>query len=207
MLPSNGIFIFGAEEQSFNSSSHLTNFIKYLFSDSTNHQANELTAHNAFFYAGKSGKAGRFVNDNKAEITLFKDFIANEKLTYQSCIMDIHYLFFLIEINGKLFSNIVGERNGKLVMYLNYDTFMDIAHEYFYDEPHAFENALMAKIEQCNVNPIHISEPSISESDRRMIELALHKQVKRFCNRDTIISISHGDQSSAYHIHRITRRS
>lgn len=204
MQKNNGrIFLITAgNSQSFTNRGHLHNFLKYLYSCTTKHPQTDLTQFNFFEHKDESG----FVIEASKAYNSFKKKYWNDIQDHSIFTMDLYYVYFLLEINGKLVSNMFNARGN-----LELD---EVAKEillarYFKNDENAFKQSLKKVISDArNLKNTFLHNATLD--DRKEIEQCVKSSINseiKLKDFDVFLTISHHDQEeSLYHVHRLLKK-
>ena len=116
---------------------------------------------------------------------------------------DLTYVAFMIEKDGKLITNLLTHGGDENTLHLttDEDSINAIVEIYYGGDIDGFYEAVEARYKKYDD---FIEYRDASEEDREKIELMLHKMIiDQSEEKDAMLSISHNDQESLYHIHRI----
>lgn len=200
------IFLLNAGTQSFQDGGHFQNFLKYLFSCSKSHQENENTKNNCYFQDPSKGDDGcTFVDNGQTNYNAFKNKWWNETKDVSTLLNNLHYIPFAIGQNGKLYSNFltIDEQTNSIKITLEEGMINAIINHYFAGDGTNFSNALHRLHKEYGE---FIPFDNCPLNDRVLIEKKIHSSLEDTIEpSNLLISISHTDQDSLYHIHRILK--
>jgi hypothetical protein len=189
----------------FEDARHMENFIKYLFSQSMRHRANELTHLNAVSINGFPDIFWNADPRNNA-----KNFLAAHRpplKNWSTIFNDGAYISFICSVNNQTYSNLItGHQNRD-------DTFTHSPIiDSFYDELKEFMGPDQLNREIHNAigaSKVVMNWDLAPAADRLEIERRCHQAANEQLSGTAYITISHNDQkdhNQHYHIHRLRDR-
>lgn len=209
--PKNLIYFVYSGEETFNDEEHLHNYIKYLFSCSNSHTENENTKNNFYLSLNKTTGALNtcsFVYDSHDKYSKFTKKFSLELNDCRKLKNDLFYVVFMLHFNGKIISNIFKylEEDNSLTYVLPKEALGVVINEHF-DCEEDFEDLLENNLSSTNNEYFHLDD--VSSEERIIIEKLVHleliKNSKYYPEGTVLLSISHHDQESMYHIHRLIK--
>lgn len=204
----NKIFLIHSETEFFNDRQHLLNFIKYLFSQSKQHQPNSLTPLNFYFKYNSITKKHvfNFLDEPQKKYNIFLKTNDNTLDNYENIYNDLMYPVFFIQLDGLLYTNLLIINENNLSVSYPENLFQIIIDEYFGGIEDEFYDLVNKLIKQ-DVKVVEFS--NATKEHREKIEILIHKELikNQSSNLELLIQISHHDQSehSLYHIHRLLK--
>jgi len=199
-------FLIYAGIKDFKNNKHLHNFIKYLFGSPTSlrHKPNEFTKNNVFVENYPIGTEFKFTINPMSDYNKFKNKFW-KSLHYNTLINDVHYVFFVLELNGKLISNFVdNKQNNEPVINTTKELYSVLLQRYFCDDENLFNKYLENIYKKYNNQIVNYED--VTRDERMFIEKKIHDKIYRDRPCKTLISICHTDQIEEhpmYHIHRL----
>lgn len=179
----------------FTDKKHLINFIRYLLSLTQKHPNNSRTKFNYInMYIMDSGQLGLAKKETYQEII---NMIEETGLEWNELVNDLCYWAYIIPINGKLFSNFATGKEEQINvesiifdelkrLHPNIESILE-KHMNDYKEIHWFDTA--------------------SEQEHLILEEILEQhQLEMLPDILPLLHVSHVDQDSIHHIHRIYRK-
>lgn len=199
----NLILIPELEPVGFSDNLHLQNFIKYLFSYSKGHPANNSTKDNHCSYEN-SGKL--LFTDMSNQSFVYNDFKNSNwnSFDYMTNINNIIYPFFILDLNGKVCSNIVSGKMSDLSNDLEEEFYWKILSDYGLsgDDLNILINSVLKTV---NGSFIHCFY-SLPINEKHLIDKLVYQEIRSQLGEDLIL-VTHHDQDSVekrnYHIHRL----
>lgn len=198
------IYITRIKKVRFDSLAHMTNFIKYMFSQSLKHQVNELTKLNYW----RDGEDGGFLVE-PLEIMKALKKKHNKKLDFGMLANDLSYLNFILDIKGTLYSNFIEFDGENINMDLPENIEEYIIDDYHGGDPEAFNRYLSKYIQRKTEDgkrPIFryqdVEDPLIREEIEKLQFTALNERHPE----KVVFEVSHWDQNEGngvLHIHRL----
>lgn len=198
----NKIFLLYVGESSFHNERHFKNFVKYLFSQSTKHQPNNETKNNCFIQCDENGRKGFLMNDKnpKVELSNFnKKFNKNYK-SYKKFINDLNYVFFSINFEGEILTNIFTEEDGDTFLNMPPDHIDYVVSKYFNGYRSNFDRYINSILEGKEV----VFLEKVNNKQRKLIDSLIYKEISK--NGESLFYVTHNDQDSPYHVHRIIKK-
>lgn len=209
--PKNLIYFVYSGEETFDDDGHFHNYLKYLFSCSKTHTQNDKTKNN--FYLSLNKQTGAlntcsFVYDSKDKYTKFTNKFATEINDYRKLKNDLFYVVFMLHFNGKTISNIFKylDEDNALTYVLPKDALNVVINEHF-DSEQDFEDLLENNLSITDNEYFHFDDVTLEERTiiEKLVHLELIKNSKYYPEGTVLLSISHHDQESMYHIHRLIK--
>lgn len=197
------IFLISNDKMSFTDERHLINFSKYLFSDSLKHQVNTDTMLNTYYLNKNFNNP---IKVNPLSTDFFVKSVKNSKDKISSLSMDLNYVLFIIELGDYVISNLFEtDDDGNSTICIPDELISYILETYFDSDKRRFLNLLDSAVAE---DKTFVNFEKIQKDDevRLLIDKLIHKHLdKEIPTLETLISISHQDQESIYHIHRIIK--
>jgi len=201
MTDNNLLFSIYEGNQNFSNKGHLDNFYKYLFSNSKNHSKNEMTKFN--FYC--CDNENKFITNNLSDLKTTKKKIENKLSNYEKIYNDLQYVFFMVEIDGVLVSNMIDTENESIYLTVGNETLEELSLMFFNGEINEVLDEIKNTISK---HTKFLSFRKCSQEQRNYIEIYIHEYLSKYNLKDEdeiLISVSHNDQNSPYHLHRIVK--
>ena len=188
-------------EMGFNSTSHLHNFVKYLFgARSGRHTINEHTKNNVY---SENMEDFKFTED---PLGLSEAFISKYRKEFSSPTNyknDELYMPFLLNVKGNLITNfLIVNDDGDIEF-----TFDEDFGQYIFEKFKGGEKGFLKKVEEILSahNERFIEYHDCLGEDRMFIEKKLQKIAAELVPKDFILSIVHDDQFEDHPMHHIHR--
>lgn len=181
------IYILEVGKQNFSDENHVMNFSKYLFSQTQKHTKNDLTQYNSFIVDEEIN----YVENGKNDL---KDFISKKQ-------NDLQYIYYIFKIDNIVISNFISKIDGELTIISDVESLNMIVRKYYKGN----EDILNEELEVLDNDKYEILDlPDLDTQSRTLFDEYIHSFVeeKNKVNK-LLISMSHRDQESPYHIHRI----
>jgi hypothetical protein len=190
------IYILEVGNQNFSDESHVMNFSRYLFSQTQKHSKNDSTKYNSFIVDGKINYVENGKNDLKDFISKKQKDFSNKKIKN-----DLQYIYYIFKIDNIVISNFISKIDGELNIISDEESLKMIIKKYYKGN----ENLLNKELEVLDNDKYEILDlPEIDNESRILFDEYIHSFVdEKIKKNKLIISMSHTDQESPYHIHRI----
>ena len=192
------IFILNAGELNFKDYFHFENHLKYLFSESKGHPTIKKTELNRFFINGNFDNPNKIVNTSIGD---FRKFFKSNTLKIESLVMDLDYVLFIATIGNQVISNFLLLQNDSPVVSLDEETMNAFLKTYFNGEEQNLLNFIDEKLTDESI--ILEFEDFNEETIRDKIIKEIH--LKANVNKNSVLSVSHEDQESLFHVHKIVK--
>lgn len=187
-------------EQRFNDARHLTNIMNYLFSQTVKHQRNDKTIRN---YVTAQGYDGTFNTQPDILKSRIQSLLSKELEDPFLLSNDLFYVNFALVTPEGVFSNFICSPQPDVLEVTDLQGYEDTANHLFNGNADNLNTFLVG---------LSAEHDGIMEFDdapieaRKRIEMFIQGMALPDLDR-MVLSISHSDQSSPYHVHRILRRS
>lgn len=203
------IHVYESGSIGFGNKRNLDNFLKYLFSCSGNHKENSQTKKNYCLECNQKDDnyIYYFIEDGATQLSALKDRCREKLKTHENLLSDLHYVFFAIKIGKELITNMItiDKVKGGLTFAFGEDVAQDISEKHYNGKIDDFLADLGSKIEK-NKGFKFFSD--CSKENRIKIESTIHSKIySEYPQNNILVSISHHDQDTPYHIHRIYEKS
>lgn len=181
---------------------HVNNFGRYLFSLTGKHPKNDRTKNNygVSFDQGRVSEGG-FVTSPSADFDAFKASHLKGFTRAAQLVNDLIYVMFVIEVDGILTSNVLMHVGDELQTSMDEETINTFADAVFGGQK-GF-NEFLEQLHEIGTKVIAYED--VTQEVREKVERRLHQQFRNDEPADVVFSISHTDQDSMYHLHRILR--
>lgn len=190
------IFIDWIGTSTFSDRKHAHNFVKYLFSNSLSHTANELTSQNVYTSIEKNEYS--FVSSNKKEYNKTKNALWHELNKPEQLYNDLSYIYYYFETEGTIITNIFQKNNEEI----SCDEIPENFTSTFYrDVEHLIEDK--REIITTATNIISLEDTDSELSLEANIEIFNELMQREPVLGKLLCTVSHLDQESMYHIHRL----
>lgn len=198
----NKIFILSAGESSFSNEGHFKNFVKYLFSQSKSHQPNEETKNNCFIYSENNEKSGFLMDDKipKEELSKFNKIFNQKYKSYKKYISDLNYVFFIINFKDEILTNLFSEEDEEVALNMPPEHLEIIVSIYFKGDRNNFDNYINKNFEGKEI----VFLENTNKKQRKTIDSLIYKEISK--NGEALFYVTHNDQNSPYHVHRIIKK-
>lgn len=196
----------------FDSDSFVQNFLKYLMSTSRNHTETSDTKRNLvveYIDGGLAPKVARiYYNDNAGKRT--RALLAQWKNNPRPCttlLQDLTYLSFVVPVGRRAVSNFLCARREKGQIFIdvsNPHAASWCLEDMFEGSQSRFERGIGRVLDQ--VDEL-VTYDNLDQAELFEIDKILHLHVNRvFPGHAPVIAVSHNDQATPFHIHRIMKR-
>lgn len=185
-----------------NNEHHLKNYIKYLFSNSGSHQFNELTPNNSYIVDFDSFEIN-YVDNSIGSQRKFNSSNKELSFDYEKLNMDISYIFYAFKKDNLIISNILASDGENIGLCIGDDIISHIVHKYCNGDMSVLHNSLEDLVGNNDFERIVTIEELENNKLKETYNRYIHKKLNSELPKNNVISISHLDQESPYHIHRL----
>ena len=193
----NRIFLINGQQIPIKNKDSIINHFNYLFSNTDKHNISKETKNNFYILGDPSkGNSGFLTNPRKSQIEC-KKYVDTFK---NKLVVDISYFFFYVVIDDFLITNILDYENSDIVCIIPDEAFEQV-------KDVMGKEQILKEMEDLLNNNNKLTVINYRNLDnqefRKVIEETIQSALYNNAPSKSLLSISHNDQDSLYHVHRI----